>query len=64
MKLSISQLTEEMKNTNTIDGLRDLQGKITAQTPAKSGLNFAEACDLLKTIGDKITEIRHAELGL
>ena len=31
---------------------------ITAQTPSQSGLNFAEANELLKQIGDKMTKVR------
>ena len=58
MKLTIAELTREMNETNTFDELDTLRGKITAQTPAESGLNFAEANDLLKKIGDKMREVR------
>lgn len=58
MKLTIAALKAEMDTLDTFEKLQALQGKITAQTPAESGLNFAEANDLLKAIGDKMTAVK------
>jgi hypothetical protein len=58
MQLTIAALRAEMDALNTFEELQTLQGKITAQTPAESGLNFAEACDLLKEIGDKMRDVK------
>lgn len=53
MKLNINDLKQEMNELETFESLTALQGKITAQSPAQSGLNFMEASALLKEIAQK-----------